>query len=133
DAGEMTLQRQGYMDALAHPQVQNAIASGFLRSIAVAYIEFAAEGCTRMTVGWTRIADKASAEAFGRSILAADRAYCFGGNAISEALAYAAASIDSNAFEGTRRVIDLSGDGPNTLGEPVELVREDILKRGIVI
>src|SRR5690606_17513711 len=111
-----------------HPRVQSAITGGFLQSIAVAYIEFAGSGCTQLAVGWTRIADRDAAEAFGRRILAAERSFCFGGNAISEALAFAAASIDANAFEGTRRVIDLSGDGPNTLGQPVELVRDEILK-----
>jgi len=133
DEAEMTLQRQGYVDALSHPQVQSAIQGGYLRAIAVAYIEFAGDGCTQMTVGWTRIGDKASAEDFGRRILASERNFCFGGNAISEALTFAAASIETNQFEGTRRVIDLSGDGPNTLGEPVEAVRDAIVAQRIVI
>lgn len=133
DEAEMTLQRQGYMDALTHPLVQNAIKGGFLRAIAVAYIEFAGDGCTQITVGWTRIGDLASAQEFGRRILASDRNFCFGGNAISEALTFAAASIETNGFDGTRRVIDLSGDGPNTLGEPVEAVRDAIVAQRIVI
>jgi hypothetical protein len=133
DEEEMRLQRQGYADALAHPRVQGAISSGFLRAISVAYIEFAGDGCTQLTVGWTRISDKASAEAFGKRILASDRNFCFGGNAVSEALAFAAATIEANDFEGTRRVIDLSGDGPNTMGEPVELVRDAIVRRRIII
>jgi hypothetical protein len=133
DEEEMKLQRQGYFDALAHPRVQKAIASGFLQSIAVAYIEFAGEGCTQIAVGWTRIFDRVSAEAFGKRILAAPRDFCFGGNAISEALTVAAASIETNGFEGTRRVIDLSGDGPNTQGAPVEAVRDEIVGRRITI
>jgi len=133
DEAEMTLQRQGYRDALSHPRVQNAIRSGFLRAIAVAYIEFAGDGCTQLTVGWTRIDDQPSAEGFGRRILASERNFCFGGNAISEALAFAAASIETNGFEGTRRVIDLSGDGPNTMGEPVEEVRDAIVSQRIII
>jgi len=58
DEAEMTLQRQGYRDPLSHPLVQNAIKGGFLRAIAVAYIEFASDGCTQLTVGWTRIDDQ---------------------------------------------------------------------------
>lgn len=133
DEEEMRLQRQGYADALAHPRVQSAISSGFLRAISVAYIEFAGDGCTELTVGWTRISDKASAEAFGNRILASDRNFCFGGNAVSEALAFAAATIEANDFEGTRRVIDISGDGPNTMGEPVVDVRDAIVARRIII
>jgi len=133
DEEEMALQRQGYMDALSHPRVQNAIKGGFLRAISVAYIEFAGEGCTLMTVGWTRVHDQSSAESFGRRILASERKFCFGGNAVSEALSFTAASILTNKFDGTRRVIDLSGDGPNTMGEPVEEVRELIVKQRIII
>jgi hypothetical protein len=133
DEEEMTLQRQGYMDALSHPRVQNAIKSGFLRAISVAYIEFAGEACTHLTVGWTRIHDQASAVGFGKKVLASERNFCFGGNAVSEALSFAAASILTNNFEGTRRVIDLSGDGPNTMGEPVEEVRDLIVKQRIII
>ena len=133
DEAEMTLQRQGYRDALSHPRVQNAIKGGFLRAITVAYIEFAGDGCTQLTVGWTRISDQQSAETFGRRILASDRNFCFGGNTISEALAFAATSIETNEFEGTRRVIDLSGDGPNTIGEPVEDIRDAIVRQRIII
>lgn len=133
DEEEMALQRQGYADALMHERVQRAITNGFLRSIAVAYFEFAGFECTQMGVGWTRIHDRASAEDFGKRVLAAPRNLCFGGNAVSEALTFAAASIDANEFEGTRRVIDISGDGPNTMGETVNLVRDAIVKRRIVI
>ena len=133
DEEEMALQRQGYASALAHPRVLNAIKSGFLQSISVAYIEFAGFECTRLTVGWGRITDKKSATAYGTRILAAKRNLCFGGNAVSEALAFAAAAIENNSFEGTRRVIDISGDGPNTMGEQVEIVRDAIVKKRIVI
>lgn len=133
DEDEMRLQRQGYAHALSHPRVQSAISSGFLRAISVAYIEFAGDGCTQLTVGWTRISDKPSAEAFGKRILGSERNFCFGGNAVSEALVFAAATIEANEFEGTRRVIDISGDGPNTMGEPVEDIRDAIVRQRIII
>lgn len=133
DEDETRLQRQGYADALSHPRVLRAIQGGILRSVAVAYIEFAGDGCTSLSVPWTRISDAASAAAFGKAILARAPMFCPGGNAISEALAFAAASIKANGFEGTRRVIDVSGDGPNTLGEPIEGVRDAVVRQGIVI
>lgn len=133
DDDETRLQRQGYADALAHPRVQRAITSGFLRSIAVAYVEFAGAGCTRISVPWTRIDGPDAAKAFGAAILAQERMLCPGGNAISEAVAVAADAIGTNGFVGTRRVIDVSGDGPNTLGEPMELVRNMVVGLGITI
>ena len=116
DDEEFRLQRRGYADALANPRVLRAITSGFLRAIAVTYIEFAGPGCVWQRVGWTRIGDEASAKAVGARILAAPREYCRGGNAIGEAVATAAESALGNRFDGTRKVIDVSGDGPDTVG-----------------
>ncbi len=133
DDRETRLQRQGYADALAHPRVQNAIGSGFLRSVAVAYIEFAADGCATLSVNWTRISNVAEARAFGAKILARERMFCPGGNAIGEAIAFATASMEGNKFEGTRRVIDVSGDGPNTIGIEAEDARDVAVGLGITI
>ena len=133
DAEETRLQRQGYADALANPRVLGAVTGGYLRAVAVAFIEFAGAGCERLGVPWMRIANRDDATAFGARVLALPRAYCPGGNAIGDALAFAVESIESNAFEGTRRVIDISGDGPNTLGWPVELARDQAVARGITV
>jgi len=133
DAEETRLQRQGYAEALANPRVLDAIASGFLRAISVAYIEFAADGCERLSVGWTRIGGLADAQAFGEKILKAPLMFCPGGNAIGDAIAFATRSMETNGFEGTRRIIDVSGDGPNTLGQSVYAARDVAVAKGITI
>jgi hypothetical protein len=133
DEKETRLQRQGYVDALVHPQVQRAIRGGMIGAIAASYIEFAADGCARISVDWTRIGDPESAKSFGARILAQPRMVCPGGNAIGEAVALAAQSIRDNGFEGMRRVIDVSGDGPNTVGAPVEPARDAAVQSGITI
>ena len=123
DDREMRLQRQGYADALANPQVQKAIASGFLRSVAVTYIEFAADGCVWQRVGWTRIAGEADARSFGGQILAAPRDFCSGCNAIGDAVAFATKTTLENAFDGTRKVIDVSG-ALDMIGGPPAVMKE---------
>ncbi len=133
DEAETQLQRHGYADALVNPRVLRAIGSGFLRSIAVAYIEFAGPACERVSVDWMRIGGLESARSFGGKILTLPHMYCPGGNAIGDAVALAAASIAGNGFEGTRRVIDVSGDGPNTTGQPVELVRDRAVAAGMTV
>ena len=133
DEEEMRLQRQGYADALANPRVLGTITSGTHQSIAVAYIEFAARGCTTVGVPWTRVHDKASAEAVGAAILAIPRKFCPGGNAIGEAVGLAAASIAENEYDGGRRVIDVSGDGPNTFAPAIESVRDAAVANGITL
>lgn len=134
DQEEMQLQRQGYANALANPEVLKAIGSGFLRSIAITYIEFAADGCIWQWVKWVKISDLASAEAAGKQILGAPREFCSGGNAIGDAVAFATKSTLENGFDGTRKVIDVSGDGPDTTGLiAVEDARADALAKGFTI
>jgi hypothetical protein len=41
--------------------------------------------------------------------------------------------LDSNDFEGTRRVIDVSGDGPNNFGRLVTIDRDVAVASGITI
>ena len=109
DEEETRLQRQGYAAAIADKRVLGSISSGFLGAAALAYIEFAAPGCVRIGVPWTRVSDRTSAEAFGAAILALPRMECPGGNAIAEAIAVATASLRNNRFEGTRQIIDEIG------------------------
>jgi hypothetical protein len=61
------------------------------------------------------------------------RRFCGGGNAIGEAVYFAAASIAANGFDGQRRVIDVSGDGPNTRPPAVETARDDAVASGMTI
>ncbi|MEK9693180.1 MAG: DUF1194 domain-containing protein [Rhodospirillaceae bacterium] len=69
----------------------------------------------------------------GNKILSLPRIDCFGGNAIGEAVALTVGSIEDNQFEGTRRVIDVSGDGPNTLAPSIEVVRAEAVRKQITI
>ena len=134
DQEEMQLQRQGYANALVNPDVLKAIDSGFLRSIAVSYIEFAADGCIWQWLNWVKISDRASAAAAGAKIVAAPREFCSGGNAIGDAVAFATKSTLENSFDGTRKVIDVSGDGPDTTGLiAVEDARADALAKGFTM
>jgi hypothetical protein len=52
---------------------------------------------------------------------------------ISGGLAFAQGLFATSGYRGLRRVIDVSGDGPNNSGMPVAPVRDAIVKKGIVI
>ena len=41
--------------------------------------------------------------------------------------------IEANGYAGERRVVDVSGDGPNNRGRPVRAARDEAVARGIVI
>ena len=56
-----------------------------------------------------------------------------GYNSISHAIDYAVARIEGNAYDGTARVIDVSGDGPQIGGRDVHDARDDAVAKGITI
>lgn len=133
DQSEIKLQRQGYASALVHPQVQAAIARGAYRKIAVTFIEWGDEDSLEIVVPWTLIDGLASAQAFSKRLLAAPR-MAFGSNAIGSAIAKGQTEIESNAFEGFRKVIDLSADSANNWsGIPIEDARKKAIAAGITI
>jgi hypothetical protein len=133
DDDEAHLQRSGWASAIAHPRVVGAIRSGRHGAIAVMFLEWASVGCETVSVNWMRISDAASAHAFANAILAAPRVHCPGGNAIGDAIAFAAQQIHGNTYRGERLVIDVSGDGPNTRGRPIEPIRDAAVASGITI
>ncbi|WP_207476429.1 DUF1194 domain-containing protein [Arenibaculum pallidiluteum] len=132
DAEERRVQRQGYVEALSHPEVVRAIASGPHGRIALAYVEWAGADAQQVILPWRIIDGPASARDTSAVLAAAPEAR-IRGTSISGALAFAARLFDGNGFEGLRRVIDVSGDGPNNSGMPLPPVREAVLARGIVI
>ncbi|MEK7246419.1 MAG: DUF1194 domain-containing protein [Pseudomonadota bacterium] len=132
DDEELKFQRHGYAEALAHPRVLAAIQSGFHKAIAVAYIEWGAPQSQHIIADWTLIRDETSAMAFGHTLIVTPRA-AFGYNSISNAIAFSANLIETNTYQGTRRVIDLSGDGPQIGGRPLQEVRRETVAQGITI
>lgn len=133
DEAETRFQRQGYADALMHPEVQAAIAKGILGRIAVTFMEWADLDSQDVVVPWTVIDGPAPARVFRDKLMSAPRK-TYGTNAIGEAIAAGQAQIAGNSFEGIRRVIDFSGDSANNWsGRPIEDARAAALAAGSVI
>lgn len=132
DPDEQALQRAGYIDAIRSEEVVEAIRSGLTGRIALTYLEWAGPFSQRVVVPWTLVDGRDAAERFA-SILAASPTGTMRGTSISGGLMVAAGLFRDNGFDGYRRVIDVSGDGPNNMGEPVMETRDAVLALGIVI
>ena len=133
DDAEIRFQRQGYAAAITHPEVLGAIAQGFEQKIAVTYVEWGEATSQEVVVPWTLVDGPKSASAFAAALLEAPRR-AFGPNAIGNALAVAQALIETNEFDGYRKVIDLSGDSAYSFGGmPVAVARGAALAADIVI
>lgn len=132
DDDELALQRRGYAEAIRSPEVLDAIRSGLTGRIAVAYVEWGGPTSQHVIVDWTVVSDDASAAAFAEALVTRPRA-AIGYNSISAAIDFSVHQIETNAHEGLRKVIDVSGDGPNIGGRPVQAARDEAVAKGIVI
>jgi hypothetical protein len=132
DVAEAGLQREGYIQAFREPEVIRAIQSGTLGRIAVTYVEWAGPYQRRVVVGWTPVDGGETAEAFA-SALELSAPGSARRTSISGAIDYALPLFAANGFEGTRRVIDVSGDGPNNGGGLVAGARDRAVAAGFTV
>ena len=132
DESEAHLQREGIVEAFLNPQVVEAIEAGSLGKIAVAAIDFSSREYNKIVANWQIIHDKASAAAFAEAMRKAPTS-TGRHTSISDGIELAELLIESNMLEGTKKVIDVSGDGPNNWGRRVSLVRDEAVMKGITI
>src|SRR5262245_10333576 len=132
DSDEQALQRDGYVAAFRHKDVVDAIASGPNGRIAVSYVEWAGPNYQKTIVPWTIIDGEAVAHGFADRLAAAaiTREH---GTSISNGLIYVGPTFEGNGIAGSRRVIDVSGDGPNNVGMPVVAARDPLIAKGVTI
>jgi hypothetical protein len=133
DDREIFFQRRGYADAITDPDILSAISLGPDGRIAVTYVEWGDQHSQEVVVPWTIIDGPEAAAGFAAALMAEPRK-AFGRNAIGSAITFAQLLIESNAIDGFRRVIDLSGDSANSWnGVPLEVARQAALDADIVI
>jgi hypothetical protein len=132
DNDEAKLQRQGYIDAFADERILRAIRSGPKGRIAVAYYEWSDSVYQRLVVDWTIISDPASAAAFTDKLKQASISIATR-TSISGAMQYGMAMFAKSPHASTRKVIDVSGDGPNNDGPFVEETRDRLVAAKITI
>ena len=133
DHGEFLLQRRGYALALRDPRVLDAIQNGPLGRIALAYVEWSGPGHQTPIVPWTLIGDRAGLADFANRLEDVLRQIFYGGTAPGNAILYGVASLQTNAYKGLRRVIDVSGDDFDIDGIPVAEGRDWAVARGITV
>jgi hypothetical protein len=128
---EIDLQRESTATAITDPAVLAAIANTLTGSIAVTYVEWAANQAT--VVDWTIIDGPETAEAFAVALLGPPR-LATGRNAIGDALLEGKRQIEANDIRSLRQVIDFSGDSAgNFSGAGIEEARAEVVGAGIVI
>jgi hypothetical protein len=132
DMEEQKLQREGYIKALTSPEVLKAIRGGMNGKIAVIYFEWASFNTQRIVVPWHIIDGPETADAFVAKLAAAPISR-WSRTSVSGAILFGQELFENNGFDAPRRVLDISGDGANNSGSPVEDARDRAVKSGIII
>jgi Protein of unknown function (DUF1194) len=132
DHPKFLLQREGYAAAISDPLVMEAIKSGPHQRIAVCFVEWSGFGAQKLVIDWTMIDSPGAARKFGDQLLELPRAFA-DRTSISGGIEFAATQLERAPFQGSRRTIDVSGDGTNNAGRDVKLARDETIAKGIVI
>src|SRR5664279_2226757 len=132
DMDELAVQREGYAQALVSKEFLQALKAGPNGKISITYFEWAASYDQKIIIPWRVIDGPETADAVANEIMKtpirrASR------TSISGAINFAMPLFDENPHRGLRRVIDISGDGPNNNGGPVLVARDAALEKGITI
>jgi len=133
---EYQLQLVGIARGFRDPAVRKAIRSGPEKAIAVNLLVWAEPQVPKDTTGWFVITGDADAESFARIVEAFPRRQT-GATAIGEGIAAALRSIDANSIKGEREVVDVSGDGRESVAREftvlVDQARAMALARGVIV
>jgi hypothetical protein len=132
DMEELALQRAGYVEALRSPEVHKAIANGATGRIAISFFEWAGVNIQHHLLPWTVIDSPESALAAAAEI---EKQPTRRGQrtSISGAIDFSVRQLDEAPFRALRKVMDISGDGPNNSGRVVTVARDEALRKGISI
>ena len=129
---EKRLQRRGYIEAFRSQEIINAILAGPYGSIAVTYFEWSGAVEPSVVVPWFVIDSEETALEFA-SLLSRNTARRKDTTSISGAMLFAKRLLDMRRGTARRLVLDISGDGPNNHGIPVEAARDRLVAAGITI
>jgi hypothetical protein len=134
DNEEVRLEREGTAEAFLDPEVVKAIQSGSVGRIAVTMVDFSSVPYNKIVVDWHIIRDRASAAAFAEAVRGMPRSIGHR-TSINSALELGSLLLEASDKDitATRKVIDVSGDGPNNAGDHMTPVHDKTIANGIVI
>ncbi len=132
DLDELAVQREGYAQAIVSKEFLQALRTGPNSRISVTYFEWSASSDQKIIIPWRLIDGPETGDAVANEILQTP-VRRGSRTSISGAILFAMPLFDTDPYRGLRRVIDISGDGPNNNGPPVTPARDEALAKGIVI
>ncbi|MDX8481723.1 DUF1194 domain-containing protein [Mesorhizobium sp. VK24D] len=131
------LQREGHAAALTSPEIIRAISQNYIGCIGVAYFEWSSPGHSHTVLPWTRICGLEDAKAAAAVIRSkGDTGYLRrgrSGTSVSAAIDVGSLLLDQFPGNAMKKVIDISSNGENNDGLPVQPSRVNAIARGYTI
>ena len=132
DPHELRLQREGYAEAIVSDEFLSALKEGRNRTIAIAYFEWSSQNDQSLIVPWQVIDSFEGAQAVADAIVKAPIRRT-AQTSISAAIDFAMEVFNKSPYRSARRVIDISGDGPNNHGGSLVVARDSAIARDVTI
>jgi hypothetical protein len=129
---EAYLQRQGIAEAFKSEELAKVVGFGVYGKIAVAYLDWSNQFENTVVIDWRIIDGKETAAQFADDLLAAPQR-SGRRTSISSAIVSSLELFEQSNYDGTRRTIDISGDGKNNYGLSLAPIREEAIAKGITI
>ncbi len=133
DYAEFALQLKGIEAAFKDPEILNAVESLAPLGAAVAVVQWGGNREFDVSIPFTHLLTAQDAKALGFLTGRANRAFGATNTSIVTAISKSVTLLEHNAFDGNRRVIDVSGDGIDNSGLDLEHARQGAKAKAIVI
>lgn len=137
DPDTADLQREGHAAAITSPEIIAAIARNHFGCISILYFEWSSSGRMRKVLPWTSVCGLEDAEAAALVIRKkGDRGYGRRGRgetSISYAIDVGSLLLDQFSGTAARRIIDISANGENNDGPPVQQSRLKAIAKGYTV
>ena len=128
---EFELQMRGIAYAFRTPDVMRLIES--MDGVAVTLIQWSSWSDRDQTLPWRLLHDRASILSFADEVEATSRSAVGNLTAIGTVIQDSLKAIAENEFAGWQRKIDVSGDGQNNAGFPLEEARRQARSMGVTV
>lgn len=130
---EFDLQVHGTAQALADPEVIDAITSGPLGKISITVVQWAGINNQIIAVPWRTIGGTADAYRVAIEIKQQPRKVAEGATSISAMINTGLLLLARAPTSAQRNIIDISSDGLNNAGSKVDQLRDLAIERGVII
>ncbi|WP_189413533.1 DUF1194 domain-containing protein [Neogemmobacter tilapiae] len=129
DTGEYHLQVEGLAQALQDGQVQEALLKG---QVALAVVQWSGFDQQTLVQDWSRMENPQDIATLIAQVQALPRAFDGSQTAVGQAIRFSTAQFDP-VSDCQRRVIDISGDGPENIGHTVTPARQEAMAAKVTI